>query len=82
MKCKSEEFPFNLVIIRRCGLVKGSNPREAIQLISFTLIQIRNFSKSDLFNRDMHDLGLLAISRCKVNMVRELLIYHSQTDFI
>ena len=55
-KCKTKEFPFNLVIIQRCGLVKGSNPREAIQLFYFPQIQVRNFPKSVLFNRKKHDI--------------------------
>ena len=45
-----KEFPFKFANIRRCGLVKGSNPREVATMISFFLIQDRIFSRSSILS--------------------------------
>ena len=39
-----KEFPFNFGNIQRCGLVKGSNPREAATMMSFSSNSRQYFS--------------------------------------
>ena len=45
------EFPFKFTNIRRCGLVKGSNPREVATMIFFSNLRHNFFPRSSILSK-------------------------------